>query len=191
MNRRLVLATIGGLFGLSTAGCVNFLSDSSVSGHIRPDDDPATVRPPLECEEDNFARHTKLYESVSWGDVEEFSLRVSSLSFEYGDTADITLKNTSSSNADTGTKDQYHIETYTEEGWREVRGNPAGGSTDYTDLGVTLGAGETFEWSLELTEEGLGTESGLVTCPDLQPGRYRFVFFGTVPAVAVAFDLTE
>jgi hypothetical protein len=32
-----------------------------------------------------------------------------------------------------------------------------------------------------------GTTDSLVVCPDLEPGRYRFVFWE--PDVAVAFDL--
>lgn len=59
-------------------------------------------------------------------------------------------------------------------------------------MGLELGPGDTITWSLQLTEKGVLPDPNyehLRACPELVTGRYRFVFFGVEPAVAVGFDL--
>jgi hypothetical protein len=77
----------------------------------------------------------------------------------------------------------------TENGWQDVRGSTEHERFAYTDEAVMHRPGEGFEWTFELTESGLVADHthDLTVCPDLQTGRYRFVYFS--PGVAVSFDL--
>jgi hypothetical protein len=58
------------------------------------------------------------------------------------------------------------------------------------DEPIRLPPGAGFEWSIELTESGVVADHSQLSaraCPSLQPGRYRFVFWGAND-LAVAFD---
>lgn len=194
MNRRTFLAG-GGAAGLgSIAGCVDRVL-FGVSGSVRPDEGPETAPSELICDDEGFERHPAGYEEegIHWGDIDAFALRVDDLEFEYGDTAHITLTNTSLSEEGTGNRLKYNLEVYPEGGWQDVRERYG-----HTDELVTHSPREGFEWGIELTEEGIREEmpeledDELTVCPDLESGRYRFVFFGvggTGEAVAVAFDM--
>lgn len=169
-------------------------TDGRTDGYIRPDDTP-TAGEELQCPEDGFTRHPSYYEEdkVEWGDMEQFSLRVSNTSFEYGDVATIYLFNTSDQLGGLGTEEKFHVERYTEVGWQDVRGVIGESDFDYTSMETGVSPGEGFEWSIELTEEGLvQTRSDqtpdLTVCPELLSGRYRFLYWGVTP-IAVSFDL--
>jgi len=79
---------------------------------------------------------------------------------------------------------------FTEDGWTDVRGGD-GDRFGYTDEAIAHPPGETVAWEFTMTESGLVADEnqpgGLRVCPDLQPGRYRFVFFGAAD-IAAAFD---
>jgi len=168
-----------------------------VEGYVRPEGDPETVPPTLSCPDDSFRRHASGYDAsdVSWGvtgnDASAFALRTETLSASLGDTVTLTLTNVSEQETFTGNRHKYNVELLTENGWQDVRGNPNGDPIAYTDEALGHAPGEGFEWDLELTEDGLidghYNESQLTVCPDLQPGRYRVVFWE--PTVAVAFDV--
>ncbi|SDY17631.1 hypothetical protein [Halopenitus persicus] len=117
-----------------------------------------------------------------------------SLRFERGETVSIDLVNVAGRTLTTGNRHKYALQVRTSEGWTDVRGargDPA--RFEYTDEGVGHPPGEGFEWALELTEDGVveghPLADRLTVCPDLQPGRYRFAYWG-VPggAIAVTFD---
>jgi hypothetical protein len=135
-------------------------------------------------------------EAVEWGDTDSFSLRVSQPSFAYGDTAEFRLTNTTDRRLDIGTTEKFQIELYTADGWQDLRGQTDGERFSYTQMGLTVPPDDGPNWSRRLTETDLsGTaddrEQTLRVCPDLQSGRYRFLFRGTPSPVAVAFDLSR
>ena len=108
-----------------------------------------------------------------------------------GDRFRIELTNVSGSEAYVGNQGKYNLEIRTEGGWTELRGTDGDATVGYTDEALAVEPGETLEWEFEMTESGL-VEGGphanaLRVCPDLVPGRYRFVFWGAAD-LAVAFD---
>ncbi|WP_200531126.1 hypothetical protein [Halorubrum sp. LN27] len=188
------------------------LDPAGLDGFVRPDGDPQTVPAPLDCEDGAFERHPGFYsDGVSWGSgggtgedgdgsgplelrvvnpAYDGDDRAAALTFERGDDVRIELTNVSAREEYVGNHGKYNVEVLTEDGWMDVRG----GDDDqfgYTDEAIAHRPGETVAWEFELTESGLVADEnqpgGLRVCPDLQPGRYRFVFFGAAD-VAAAFD---
>lgn len=198
MNRREVIVSFStaGLFGL--AGCIDrFGSTDEEDGFVRPDGDSEAVPSSFQCHDNDFERHwvETEEENLAWGDTDSFSLRIDDLSFEYGNTAELTLENTTSTMIRTGNKNKYNLEILTESGWTEVRGWRDGMVRPYPDDAVGHEPREGFEWSIELTEDGIPAatihEEELEVCPSLESGRYRFTYWGLSgdQGVAVAFDL--
>ncbi|SDR43749.1 hypothetical protein SAMN04489842_4002 [Natronobacterium texcoconense] len=181
MNRRQFLAS-------ATIVCLSGCQSILASGEISPSREPETVPSPLNCDDNEFDRLSNRGPGEV-GDAGPFSLRINDTSFRYGDTAKITLRNTSLTSEYTATRDHYNILVYTDAGWEEVRGITEG-YMDYTDVERSHRPGNVYEWTLELTDNGLVDDNAeLEVCPALQPGRYRFVYFGVTDSIAVEFDL--
>lgn len=189
-----------------TASATDSLSPAAtdLDGYVRPDGDPANVPASLTCDEEGVERQNWTGESeVPWGesgplsdsddDGPVFALRVDQREVALGETVEITMTNLTDETQYTGNRHKHGFEVLTEEGWQDVRVAPEDATIEYTDEGIGHDPGEGFQWTIELTEEGVvdghAYEDTLEVCPDLQPGRYRFVFWE--PAVAVAFDVTE
>lgn len=194
MNRRTFITLCGSVGVTGMAGCSGVLSGGE-GGHVSPEEDAKQVPTTLICDADEFERHWRGYEDdVALGDTGEFSLRVNATSFEYGETAEIALQNTTSETENTGNRDKYNLEIRTEEGWRDVRGWSDGEPLPYTDDAVEHAPDEGFEWEIELTEGGILAASthadALEVCPVLKSGRYRLTYWGLIgdEAVAVEFD---
>lgn len=171
---------------------------ADLSGHVRPSDDPATVPAALSCPDQDFERQQAWADDVPWGEAETdgqetFALRVDSPEAAYDDTVTITLTNVSDQRQSTGNRHKHSLQVETEAGWQSVWGTASDDPLGYTDEALLHYPGDGFEWTFELTEEGVLAghthEDRLTVCPELQAGRYRFVFWE--PAVAVAFDLTR
>lgn len=115
------------------------------------------------------------------------------LSYEYGESATFELVNTSSEAQVTSTNTRWNLQLYSENGWEEVRGTIEDHRLEHTDEEVSQEPGSGFSWTIEFTEDGI-SEAGpvsdrIVVCPELQTGRYRFVYTGYAPAdIAVQFD---
>ncbi|WP_418281442.1 hypothetical protein [Halorubrum sp. DTA98] len=178
------------------------IDPASLPGTVRPDGDPRTVPAALDCDEEGFERHYAGYrDEVAWGSTSGvdgtpgLELRVvdpdgdGTTAFARGDEVRVELTNVAAAPIGTGNLGMYNVEVYAEDGWTEVRGGE--GQFEYTEELLLHPPGETVAWTLEMTEEGVVAEhqyrDHLRVCPDLRPGRYRFVFWGTAP-VAVAFD---
>ena len=182
------------------------LDPERLDGYVRPDGDPETVPDGFDCGADDFRRHPAVYEEgVSWGSgggvdgdgglelrvVDPDDAGNEAAAFERGDEVRIELTNVSGRERHVGNQGKYNLELRTEAGWTEVRGGEEGATFGYTDEAIAVRPGETLAWEFEMTETGL-IEGGphadaLRVCPDLVPGRYRFVFFGA-DDLAVAFD---
>jgi len=210
MNRRQTLSVLGGYL---MAGCLSIgtsrdtprskgqttsgKDSTATDGYIRPESDPENIPSNLKCERENAVRITPGYSAtaVTWGDTENFALRVSEDVVEQGEVAKITLTNVSSDSVETGNDTKYNLELYTESGWRDIRVSPDGTPKPYQDEGVTHDPGEGFSWEIEMNKEGVRDapiqDSELIVCPELKLGRYRFVYWGTLgePDIAIAFDL--
>jgi hypothetical protein len=111
--------------------------------------------------------------------------------FARGDDVRFELTNVAGRERHTGNRQKYNVEVYTEAGWIELRGTDGEPVFDYTDEAISHPPGETAAWEFTLTESGLVEDdphpADLHVCPDLVPGRYRFVFWGAAD-IAVAFD---
>ncbi|MFW6153022.1 MAG: hypothetical protein ACOC42_01545 [Halobacteriota archaeon] len=167
-------------------------------GYVAPDGEPDPVEP-LACDDDPFERHPQWFDDadVHLGDFErdgesELAMRVDAEAYELGETVDIHLYNVTDEDVHTGNRQKHNVQILTDNGWQDVRGADEG-PIGYTDEAVVHAPGEAFTWSLELTEDGLVDDAmhDLRVCPDLQPGRYRFAFFGIEGdgALAVEFDV--
>ena len=186
---------------------------ANLAGGVRPDGDPPAVPAALNCGTEGFERHADYVDddAVTYGtltdddDSPTFALRVrnpggegsdDSLSFERGEEIAFQLVNVSKHSRTTGNEHKYSFQLQTEAGWEEIRGTVDDSyGIAYNDIGFRQPPGEGFEWSFELTERGLLAghphEDDLTICPDLQPGRYRFVYWGIPDGpLAVQFDYT-
>lgn len=199
MNRRTYCLAVGSTGVASLAGCLDTISGTIIGGddgYIRPDEDPEHVPDSFRCDREGFERYEKMYneDNLYWGDVDHFSLRVNSLEFEYGDTAEIELTHEDQRGID----EKFNFEIYTGNGWQDVREN--NDKVGYDDNALPSDA----EWNIELTEEGIVEQAGgwadrFEVCSALVSGRYRFDFWGIGraetetglenPGIAVAFDL--
>ncbi|WP_281194628.1 hypothetical protein [Halorubrum sp. F4] len=111
------------------------------------------------------------------------------LRFDRGDPFRVEMTNVSARPVGVGNHAKYTLEVEAEDGWTDVRGSDDG-RFEYTDELVSTRPGEVVEWSFTMDEEGVVADhpnGDLRVCPDLEPGRYRFVFFGA-DELAVAFD---
>lgn len=184
----------------------------ALPGGVRPDGDPPNVPASFECETEGFERHPRAYEGeVNWGGGGgagsdaggdgPLALRAvipgdddpasEPMAIGRGTRFRIELTNVSAREAHVGNQGKYNLELRTESGWTEIRGTDGDATFGYTDEALVVRPGETLEWEFEMTEAGL-VEDGphadkLRVCPDLEPGRYRFVFWGAAD-LAVAFD---
>ena len=197
----------------STMGLVD---PDALPGAVEPVHDPLVVPPALECADDDVERlvapddeHVAWGETVDEDDAPVFAMRIENpnfdgdvddedaLAFEHGDEVAISLWNVSDRRRLTGNPSKYSIEVLTDAGWEEVRVHDADSPVGYTDEGIFRKPGEGFDWSFSLTDGGLVEHHPqadvLSVCPALQPGRYRFRFWGLTgeESIAVGFDLVE
>jgi hypothetical protein len=178
---------------------------ADLDGYVRPEGDPAHVPDGLSCDDGGVQRVQNWAEAdeIPWGEsgplsgsddgAQTFALRVDQREVALGETVEITMTNLTDEQQYTGNRHKYAFEVLTADGWQDVRVAPEDATLGYTDEAIGHAPGEGFQWRFELTEDGVvdGHTHGEVldVCPDLQPGRYRFVFWE--PTVAVAFDVTE
>lgn len=224
MNRRSLLGLLG-TTSLSFAGCAEQREEADtptptptptseeaetetpaqpadaddLDGYVRPEDDPKPIDE-LVCKDEEFERHAKVYDSISWGihradSHKEFALRVNQLSFKHGNEVKIQLTNLTNEPQGVPNEIYYNLEVYTEAGWQDVRGwvegLPYGDPFPYSEEINNQQPGDGYEWSFKLTEEDILKDhtfkEELTVCSGLPSGRYRFVF--TQGGIAVGFDV--
>lgn len=183
----------------------------ALPGYVRPPTDPQTVPDALDCEDDEFRRHWSPDDDVAWGEVRDedggpaLAMRVQNpqydgddvtraLKFERGDEVRVSMRNVSDEQVYTGNGNKYSLEVLTADGWTDVRGTTDDFGFEYTDEALGHAPGDGFEWTFELTADGVvgdhANADRLEVCPDLPAGRYRFAFWGALgdASLAVAFD---
>ena len=186
-----------------------------LAGEIRPDHGPSNVPASFDCDAEGAERHPQLYEGgVNWGGAGgvgtgaggdgPLALRVvipgddapgsDPLAIGRGTAFRIELTNVSGRTAYVGSRGQYNLEILTEAGWTELRATEGDPAVGYDDVAIGVPPGGTLTWEFEMSESGLvgdGPQADAFrVCPDLVPGRYRFVFFGA-DDLAVAFDYED
>lgn len=185
-----------------------YIDPANLPGHVRPDGDPPKLEE-FTCDTPGFERHWAPEDPVALGEAHNddettFAMRFhgtqtlaggddGSPQVGRGHEVRITMRNVSTDYLVTGNRYKYNLQVLTMDGWQDVRGTTEG-PLGYTDEGIEHRPGEGFEWAFEMTEEGViedghPHEDSLAVCPDLQPGRYRFVYHeaGGEP-LAVEFD---
>jgi hypothetical protein len=109
-----------------------------------------------------------------------------------GNEVRVTMHNVSTDVQGTGNRHKWNLQVLTMDGWEDVRGTTGDDPIVYTDEAIEHRPGEGFEWSFEMTEEGIVAghthEDILEVCPDLQPGRYRFVYRGIISGEPLAVE---
>lgn len=170
---------------------------AKLPGYVRPAGDPPKLET-FTCDDGGFCRLERPDGEVVWGEAHDsdgtvtFAMRVhgrqegdgsheKSLEFGRGDEVRITMHNVSTKQLMTGNRHKYNLQVLTMDGWKDVRGTTSGQPVGYTDEGIIHNPGDGFEWTFEMTEEGIiaghPQATQLTVCPDLRPGRYRFVFW--------------
>lgn len=191
-------------------------------GHVRPSGDPGKLEE-FTCDDPDFERHWAPEGNVALGEAHNdedltFAMRVHDTQtlgagsegtdegtgsdggddprVGRGDEVRVTMWNVSEDVQYTGNRHKYNLQVLTMDGWQDVRGTSGDGSLGYTDEAIEHRPGEGFEWTFEMTEEGVLEghvhEDKLEVCPDLQSGRYRFLHqeAGGEP-LAVEFDYVD
>lgn len=185
-----------------------YADPANLPGYVRPGGDPPKLEQ-LSCDDGNFQRlgspdddGVALGEAASDEDL-TFAMRVhttqtvksgdeGSPQVGRGNEVRITLWNVSTDTQITGNRHKWNLQVLTIDGWQDVRGTLGDDVIVYDDIGIEHRPGEGFEWTFEMTEAGVvaghSHEDRLEVCPDLQPGRYRFVYNGIVSGESLAVE---
>lgn len=190
-----------------------YADPANLPGHVRPNGDPPKLEE-LTCDDESFQRldgpsadEVALGEAYNDEDL-TFAMRVHATQTLSGGEEEsplvgrghevrITMWNVSTDMQHTGNRHKWNLQVLTMDGWEDVRGTTGGGDIGYDDIAIEHRPGEGFEWTFEMTEDGIVAghehEDTLEVCPDLQSGRYRFVYRGIVSGelLAVEFDYNE
>ena len=186
-----------------------YIDPAGLPGHVRPGGDPGKLKE-FACDDANFQRiegpsadETALGEAYNDEEL-TFAMRVhatqalkaggedGSPKVGRGHEVRITMHNVSTDVQHTGSRHEWNLQVLTMDGWQDVRGHVGEESLSYDDVALEQRPGEGFEWTLEMTEDGVLDghvhEDKLEVCPDLQPGRYRFVYNGIVSGEPLAVE---
>ena len=207
-SRRSLLRSVGAGLVVGVAGCAapgsqtptaEFGVEAVHRGYERAKGAPEVVPEPLECEKQRL-RRLDSDSDVNWGDAgwggieDALALRVEKREYTLGETVEIRMYNLSETDHGTRTREEFLVQLRTEAGWQTVFGYTEDGPYPFTDDAVLHEPGQSLTWNISLTADGIiekyAHPEGAVVCPDLQPGRYRFVFPIDAPALAVSFDVT-
>lgn len=172
MNRRRALRAV------ATAGTTALATGL---GGCLGDDGTATATADRTTDEDDCLGATRLsfrYESVE----QDFVVRSSTDSVVVGETLSLRLRNVAAVEQTTGSRDKIDVQRETADGWRSVFGRPP--EQVWTDEAIPHEPGEGFDWNLSVGDDGFEFAESVRpqyrTCDPVEPGRYRFVFWGVV-----------
>jgi hypothetical protein len=114
------------------------------------------------------------------GPLGGFELSLARDTLERGATLTARLTNVTAETRTTGTEKKYDIQSRDGDDWYSVFGTEP--EAFHTDEAVTHRPGDGFVWELPLTREGLtdavDTGPTYAVCGPLEPGEYRFVYWG-------------
>lgn len=179
MNRRQLSAS------LATLLCAGCLSESP------RDDRTATARCPGTVPVDV---------PVAVRQSNRFTLSISAQTVTRGEQVTVTLRNVSGERQQTGDRNKFDVQAKTADGWDSVLRRDE--ESVWDDEAVPHDPDSGFQWTVTVSD-GLTFENRTFpryeTCGGLDPGRYRFVYWGLIGetddgrerALGVQFRLTD
>lgn len=168
-RRFLRLAALGSTPAL--AGC----SLRSQSRSSRPPGD-GRAGPAPTCA-DEYDGFEPLWVVDGPGPLGGFDLTVHTPTITVGNTLWASLRNVTLGTRTTGVKHLCDIQYRASDGWHTIFGAPD--DFGWLDLGISHGPGQGFTWTVPFTRDGLSSlNSQYHTCSALEPGTYRFVYWG-------------
>lgn len=190
MERRRFLGLAAGV--VAGPGC---LGTGAGSGSEATDGGPSTSTQGCAGVEPIEARWT-----VRTGSLAGFSLTLSDAVVPRGSDLTVALTNTADERRVSGNKQKYDVQRRTDGEWRSILSKPR--DVVFTDEGISHAPSTGFDWELTISPSGLVTaDAPFVVCDELDPGRYRFVYWGLTPkaerdaeteyALGAAFEVTE
>ncbi|WP_276299653.1 hypothetical protein [Halorussus lipolyticus] len=155
---------------------------------------PPKGQPAPSCGDDWERLNAGTSGDVSLGTVGGFELTAEPTTLSLGDCVTFRLTNTTDEKLTTGVREKYDIHRKTADGWQSVLFTKHRG---YIDFGIMQSPGEGFVWKRRLSQAGLSGHSDrheARACEPLEPGTYRFVYWGgagNFDALGVEFEVTE
>lgn len=181
MDRRALLATVG---TTCFSGCVDsFSAATSDETPTRTDtstDIDSTPTPWSTVEDCEGYEPVLPADSVHEGVVGGLSLTVDQASLAVGETLTVRLENTSSEEQKSGQKREYVVEQRGPDGWTSIFWAEEPADVGWYPGGVSHLPGQGYVWKLPVTESGLDSAHDFRVCRSIEPGQYRFVYFGVV-----------
>lgn len=187
MRRRQALALITGGFSV-VAGC----SSNSESNSGAQTRELSTTSPadPIDCDANPYPV-TRADDNSYPEQINGFELTASKDTVSIGEAITFTLTNVGDERRGIGQKYKYNILRRDTE-WKPIfytQDQPV-----WTDLGINVRPGGEFRWPFTVDRKGLERQNGgnpsYHICFPLQPGEYRFAFFGVAGrTVATTFTV--
>ncbi|MFC6951685.1 hypothetical protein [Halorubellus litoreus] len=199
--RRRVLAALAASTATVVGGCQSFASRDSTRGTTVGDATAAEATtfaegvadPATSCGERTEPRDP-YWTAAGPGPRDGFRLTASADRVALGDDVTFALTNVSDDAQTTGVSKKLDVQRATGDGWRSIFGI-APDNWGIIDNAVRHEPGSGFEWTVTVSKRGL-TDAFEYTptyrvCGPLEPGSYRFVYWGTGrnAAHAVGFEV--
>jgi hypothetical protein len=180
LSRRRLLRGALGTTALGLAGCLD------AANGLTADGSPVTSRTtttPTTTDDADCTGYEPLpgtFDVVEYGTLGDFALSVEPETVATGDEFTVRLRNTADGEAMTGNRRKFDVQRDADDGWTTVY--RVEGRMLWTDEGVVHQSGEGFTWDLSATRDGLApADSAYRVCDPVQPGSYRFVYWGVTP----------
>lgn len=158
---------------------------------VKPSSPPPNI-PDYDCD-NNRMQHKPFVDfgDVLLGETDKWKMTLSSTTVAIGNAFTVNLVNTTDYTQRTASKWMFNIQMYTTDGWQEIR--HVENQLPYSTNQITHQSGSGFEWKFICSDEDLLVEhphsEKMIICPEIQPGRYRFIF--SHPSLSVQFNVIE
>jgi hypothetical protein len=196
--RRRVLAVLAASTTTVVGGCQSLGSREttreSATGEATTFDE-GVADPAPTCGEDTEARDP-YWTAAGPGPRDGFRLTASADRVALGDDVTFALTNVSDETQTTGVSKKLDVQYATEDGWHSIFGIEPD-DWGIIDKVVAHDPGSGFEWTVTVSEPGLSDafeyDPTFRVCGSLEPGSYRFVYWGTArsAAHAVGFEVVD
>lgn len=157
MKRRAFLATVGALVPLAGCAAVTGSNDSET-----------------ECSpEERFT----IVDVVETRQLGGFTMAVDPAEVQHGETITVTMENASDEEQLSGNRRKFTIHRRVDGKWQSMY--TEGEHTGWNDIGIQHKPGEGFTWELTVSKSGFSeAPNHLQACAAVEPGDYRFVYWG-------------
>lgn len=132
------------------------------------------------------------------GPLAGFELRLDGETYSKGENLTAELRNVSNQKQGAGNRQKYDIQSRGPDGWHTIIGVREAEGFEWTDEGYLIPPGNGWTWRLTLTQDGVwdgeGGGQSYHACQRLEPGNYRFVFWGvgeSEEALGIPFTVVE